>query len=242
MMKYFAIESSLNEKLMGKIPQVKEFKHNCNIDEESNFIDNFIFEKIEIQPILSNVVLFANAKQTDLIDTLGDVGFKFGYLISDKFKQILDQFNCYGFQFFKTYVIQENEKLNDYWVINKYDFPHQFIDFKKTVFLLNDRDVNRNLISEPISFRSIEDFNLLVNSIKYPKMILIRDLFFTDDFEFDLFSIRFYEKGGHKGIVSEKLKNEIENSGITGIEFKPLDLSIYEWLHGGEREKIYGKL
>ena len=105
MMKYFAIESSLNEKLMGKIPQVKEFKHNCNIDEESNFIDNFIFEKIEIQPILSNVVLYSNAKQTDLIDTLGDVGFNFGYLISDKFKQILEQYNCYGFQFFKTSII-----------------------------------------------------------------------------------------------------------------------------------------
>jgi hypothetical protein len=240
-MKYYSIESSQNEKIMGKIPQVKEFIHHCNVWDDPNFIDKFIFEKIQTQPILSNVVLHPKAKRTDIIDTLGDVGFNFSYIISDKLKKIFENFNSYGFQFFKTYVIQENEKLNDYWVINKYDFPHQFIDFKKTVFLLNDRDVNRNLISKPISFRSIEDFNLLVNSVKYPKMILIRDIFFTDDFEFDLFSIRFYEKGGHKGIVSEKLNNEIEKSGITGIEFKPLDLSIYEWLHG-EREKVYGKV
>lgn len=106
-MKYFAIESSLNEKIMGKIPQVKEFIHNYDANEESKLIDKFIFEKIEIQPILSNAVLYSNAKQTDFIDTYGNVGFLSGYLISNKFKQLLEQFNCYGFQFFETYIVQK---------------------------------------------------------------------------------------------------------------------------------------
>lgn len=52
-MKYFAIQSCLNEKIIGKYPQVKEFIHHCNVEEESNFIDKFIFEKIKTQPILS---------------------------------------------------------------------------------------------------------------------------------------------------------------------------------------------
>ncbi len=40
--------------------------------------------------------------------------------------------------------------------------------------------------------------------------------------------------------VSEKLKQEIEQAGCTGIEFQPSHLSLNEWFHN-EREKIYGK-
>lgn len=240
-MKYFAIESSLNEKLMGKIPQVKEFKHNCNIDEEPNFIDKFIFEKIEIQPILSNVVLYANAKQTDLIDTLGDVGFKFGYLISDKFKQILDQFNCYGFQFFKTSIFQKDKQFNKYWQANLYDFPFHLIDYKKTTFILKDRDINRNVINKTMTFDDFDNFSSFTNSLRYPKMISFKQISFNENMNLDLLTLR-YTEDAHKGIVSERLKNELEKSDISGIEFRPLELSIYEWLHGGEREKIYGKL
>ena len=48
-------------------------------------------------------------------------------------------------------------------------------------------------------------------------------------------------QGSVKYVVSEKLKKEIEEANCTGIEFQPVELSITEWLHGGEREKIYGK-
>ena len=50
-----------------------------------------------------------------------------------------------------------------------------------------------------------------------------------------------YVEGGIKYVVSDKLKKEIEDSGCTGIEFQPIELSINEWLQGGEREKIHNK-
>lgn len=240
-MKYFAIQTCLNEKLLGKYPQVKGFIHHCNVNEETNFIDNFIYEKIKVQPILSNVVLHSVAKQTDFIDVYGDVGFNFGYLISDKFKQILDQFNCYGLQLFKTYIIQHDKKFNNYWQTNIYDFPFQFVDFKKTNFTLKDRDKNRNIISNTIGFENIDEFNLFVSSIRYPKMISLKNIFFNENMDLDFFSLR-YAEAAHKGIVSERLKNELVKNEISGVEFQPLELSISEWLMpGGEREKIYGK-
>ncbi|MEH3112547.1 hypothetical protein [Pedobacter terrae] len=49
-------------------------------------------------------------------------------------------------------------------------------------------------------------------------------------------------EGGVKYIVSEQLKKEIEEPGCTGIEFMPTDLSLNEWLQGGARERIYGKV
>jgi hypothetical protein len=239
-MKYFAIESSLNEEIMGKIPQIKEFIHHCDVEEESNFIDKFVFEKIEIQPILSNVVLYDNTKQNDLIDAYGHVGFDFGYLISDKIKTILDKFNCYGFQYFKTYIIHKNKKNDNYWQIKKYDFPYQYIDFEKTNFLFKDRDINRNVISNVMSFKNFDEFKLFVEQVRYPKWIFFKDVFFTKEMNLDFFSLR-YTDGGHKGIVSKKLKIELEKNEITGIEFRPIEIDFQEWLQGGQREKIYGK-
>ena len=48
---------------------------------------------------------------------------------------------------------------------------------------------------------------------------------------------------GRTLFVSEKLKIELEKNEITGIEFKPIEISFNEWyVSGGEREKIYGKV
>lgn len=240
-MKYFAIQSCLNEKLIGKYPQVQEFIHHCNVEEEPNFIDKFAFEKIKIQPILSNVVLHSVSIQTDFIDVFGDVGFNFGYLISDKFKKVLEKFNCYGIQLFKTYIVQQNKSFDNYWQTNIYDFPYQYIDYKKTTFLFKDRDVNKNVMREVMSFNDAAEFTTFANKVRFPKWIFFKDIFFTKEMNLDLFSLR-YSEYGHKGIVSERLKKEIEDAGCTGIEFQPIELSINEWLQGGEREKVYGKI
>ena len=241
MMKYFAIESSLNEKFMGKIPQVKEYIHNCHVYDEPKFIGRFSLEKIEIQPILSNAVLYSNAKQTDFINTYGDVGFSFGNLISNKFKDILDKFNCYGFQFFKTYLVQKNQKFETYWQSYKYDFPYQYIDFERTTFLFKDRDIDKNIINQVISFNTIDEFLLFTNKIRYPKWIFFKDISFTENMDLDFFALR-YTEGGHNGVVSEKLKIEIEKEGLTGIEFRPIEISLSEWQkRDGLREQVYGR-
>jgi hypothetical protein len=240
-MKYFALEASLNKKVLGNYPQIKGFLHHCDVEEEANFIDKFIFEKIEIQPVLSNVVLHSKSNLTDFIDTFGDIGFNFSYIISSRFKNILDQFNTFGFQYFKTYIIQNNKNFENYWQTNIYVFPFNFIDFEKSNFILKDRDINRNVIIETINFNNINEFNLFVCKVKYPKMISFKNIFFNENMNLDFFVLR-YTEGGHKGIVSERLKNELEKNEISGIEFRPIEISFSDWIiSGGEREKIYGK-
>ena len=240
-MKYFAIETSLNEKILGKYPPVKGFIHHCNVDEEQNFIDKFIFEKIEVQPILSNVVLYANAKQTDLIDVLGSVGFNFGYLISDKFKQILDQFNCYGFQFFKTSIFQNDTQFNNYWQAKIYDFPYQYINFSKTNISIKNT-LTREIVKESIKINDIKDFQKKIETLEFPLSIFISNISFIDGMDLDFFNIRFFRDGGFKGMVSERLKNELEKHKITGIEFRPIEISFQDWVkRDGPRDQIYGR-
>ncbi|NJM79937.1 MAG: hypothetical protein HC854_10525 [Flavobacterium sp.] len=199
-----------------------------------------MFKKIDFKPILSNIILHTNAKQTDFIDTYGNVGFSSGYLISNSFKMLLDKFNCYGFQFFKTYIIQNNLLNENYWQTNIYDFPFEQIDFKNSKFILNDRDNNRKIISEIITFKNIDDFNVITSKITYPKTISFNNVVFNKAIDLDFFSLKYSE--GYKGIVSERLKNIIEMEKLTGIEFRPFELSLQEWYHNGEREKIYGNV
>jgi hypothetical protein len=231
-MKYFALETSLDKKKLGNYPQIKGFVYHCDVEDETNFIDKFIFEKIEIHPVLSNVVLHPKSKLTDFIDAFGDVGFKFGYLISDNFKNILDKFNSFGFQFFKTYVIQNHKNFENYWQTNIYDFPFHFVDFEKSNFILKDRDINRNIISETINFKDHNEFDLFTNKIKYPKMVSFKNIVFNENMNLDFFVLR-YTEGAHKGIVSERLKNELEKKEISGIEFRPIEIDFQEWLQRG---------
>lgn len=57
------------------------------------------------------------------------------------------------------------------------------------------------------------------------------------------FFVLLHVEGVAKYIASEKLKNEIEHAGCTGIEFQSVELTLDEWLaQEGPREKIYGKI
>ncbi|MEC3906014.1 integrase core domain-containing protein [Tamlana sp. 2201CG12-4] len=146
---------------MGKLPQVKEVVHNCHVWDNSNFIDRFSFKKIEINPILSNAILYAKSKRTDLIE-VSSVGFSYGsMLISDKLKNLLEQFNSFGIQFFSTSIIHKENKIKNYWQTHIYDIPYDFIDFKNTDLLLKDRDENRKPIQNYLEKLDIwrEEYN-----------------------------------------------------------------------------------
>ena len=220
-MKYFILQSSLNQKIIGNIPQVKEVIHNCHVYDEANFIDRFPFKKIEINPILSNVVLYAKSKQTDLLAVVS-IGFSCGSMvISDKLKKILEQSNCFGLQFFPTHFIHKNKKNNDYWQTHIYDIPYDIIDFRNTDFLLKDRDENNKPIQNYLEKMSKNEFLDMKDSMKYPKMLFLKNISFKNEMNLDYFFLRNFEGIGY-GIISEKLKNKIEKESITGIKFKAL--------------------
>lgn len=237
-MNYFATGNSMNTKIVGKMPQVKEVVHNCHVWDEPRFIDRMFYQKIEGTPILSNAVLFPKTKLTDYIHTPG-MGFSTSMLISDKFKKVFDQFNLFGLQFFPTYIIQNNTKIEGYWQTHICEQAFKLLDFPKINFKYKKR------IDEKVVYEDIENINTLEDFLKckeekiLPTEIYFFNLILKQDEMFDFFCMPHYINGHN--IVSERLKNEIEQQGITGIEFRPIELNINEWLAGGEREKIYGK-
>ena len=92
-----------------------------------------------------------------------------------------------------------------------------------------------------MNFKDVEEFKSFANQVSYPKWIFFQDIFFTEEMKLDFFSLR-YTDGAHKGIVSERLKTEIEKENISGIEFRPIEISLQDWLkRDGPRDQIYGR-
>ncbi|MEZ4796640.1 MAG: hypothetical protein R2785_05680 [Flavobacteriaceae bacterium] len=239
-MKYFSILNSLDVKTMGCLPQVKQVIHNCDVLNNENFIDKFPFRKIEKKPILSNAILYAKSNQTDLIKT-NSIGFSYGsMLISDRFKNLLEKFNFFGIQFFSTSIFHKDEKIGNYWQTHIYDVPYNLIDFKNTDFVLKDRDVNRKPMQNSLKILSKEEYLNIAESMKYPKMLFLKNVSFTEKMNLDYFFLRNFE-GASLGIVSYRLMEEIEKNTITGIELKPFEVDLQTWYKSKEREEKYGK-
>tara|TARA_R110001583_G_scaffold60219_13_gene179046 strand:- start:397 stop:1122 length:726 start_codon:yes stop_codon:yes gene_type:complete len=239
--KYFSIHNSLDERITGKLPQVKEVVHNCHVWDDPNFIDRFPFKKIETVPILSNAVLFAEAEQTDLIET-GGIGFSYGsMLISNRLKNLLEKHKCHGVQFFPASLIHKNKKIENYWQSHIYDIPYGFLDFDEIDLLLKDRDENGKPIKRYLERMGKDDFLNLKESLKYPKMLFLKNLSFNEEMDLDYFFLPNMEGTGY-GIVSERLRKEMDKQNINGIEFKPIEVELNNWLGPhGLRKDIYGK-
>ncbi len=239
-MKYFNIEESMNRKILGKVEQTKEIIHNCHIWDEPRFIDRMFYRKIEGLPILSNVVLHPKANVIDLI-RVSSVGFSRSMLISDKLKCIFEKFNLFGLQFFPTFMIQNNARIEGYWQTHISEQAFDLLDFEKLNFTIKTNNGDGTVSFEEINhIKTLTDFLKSKEENKFPTELYFRNLVLKDE-KFDFFFMPHFINGTGRGTVSERLKLEIENQGITGIEFRPIEISFQEWLQGGEREKIYGK-
>lgn len=240
-MKYFAIHHSLNRKIVGKIPHTKEVLYNCDVWDEPRFIDRMFYRKIVGLPILANAVLFPKAKLTDFINTYNVIGFTGSMLISDKFKKAFEKFNLFGLQFFPTFIIQNNIKIEGYWQTHISEQGFALLDFPKIDFKYK-KFINDKVIYEDIeNIITLEDFLKCKEENILPTELNFFNLKLKEDEIFDFFLIPHYINGNGYGIVSEKFKLEIESQGITGIEFRPIEIPLNEWLNV-EREKKYGKI
>lgn len=242
-MKYYFLTNSLDLKIMGNYPQVKDVIYHCDIWNDPYFIEKVYFNKVNYNPIIANPILHHKSKLTDLIH-LWNIGFSFTKLISGKLKDILSKYLIDKSQFFQCSIYKDDIEYNDYWLMNIYNFNNEFIDYKNCIIRYDKKADDFETTFETkmliLDVSSSDEFHRYLEiaeekqeSLYIEKLVLNEDAM-GQDFIFlkNVFSGMY--------LVSEKLKEEIEDAGCTGIEFQPIHLSLNEWLHS-EREKIYGK-
>lgn len=167
-------------------------------------------------PDLDGMMLAGSAKLTDFVSNAFTVNLKF---ISPKAKAVMEQYNL-GLHKFHPLGLYKRKVKQDYYAFHLYPRGYiDYVDFEKTSFVQKEC-YGRNFYGE-VEVNSLEEFlekrkkmnkeNLTICGSK----IVMGNSF---DKELDFFEIRWIDTETY---VSERLKNAIEENGLTGWEFVP---------------------
>ena len=220
-MKYYKIDIKSHFPELGRIASGAEGK---NVPEKEYFYRIGKGEIIENTPIFDYFVLKSFDKEKywewalfDIHSFIGEGSQIFGWYISDKLKTILEKFRIAPkYHFYETRLLYKEEKFK-YWIFQFPIEPLQNIIFEKSDFYyIKDGKQNEIEIKNESEFMQIR-----------------RDLFIGEDIELecskvcllDSFDIVYQQPNGDI-LCSERLKQAIEENGITGFEFFEIDYEV----------------
>ena len=152
-------------------------------------------------PNLNYFCLKKGAVKTDFLSA-ELLSTSIGIFVSEKVKNILENHNCSGVQFYKSTLINLNDRTDFvYYFVHIIQSYRQFINPEKSIFIdfLEDEEVKID-ISKPLE------------SPLEPKHLVLKD-------SFDIFR----NPGSVDLIISEKLKNALIDAGITGTFIEEID-------------------
>lgn len=155
------------------------------------------------------------AKRTDLLSTnfLGTNGF----FVSQKFQEFIKSFNISYFNYIPVYIKNLGEN-HEYKFLNLIRCP--LLDFEKSEFEVKHRKNPEN--NYLIQLKSHEEFMSENNKFSdYSIRIAVNKAVIKE--APDLFM---YEINGRK-LISERLKNAIEQSDLKGIWIEPFDVEFF---------------
>ena|SRR3989344_8685466 len=212
---FYYIENSTELKVVGNYPQIIDYEERKKIN--SNSISNDEFAKYkgrncDFTPNLDTYILHSKAKLTDYVSCAlcpgGDM------LISKKFSSLINKHKFAGIQVFNSSVKQLSEAPITFDLIH---FNYCLED--KINFFLTEYNYN---IYPELKNGSIKDYPEYLNFRKIIDkrgMLRATKLVLNSDFDttLDFFVLSWLDQ---RIYISEKLKNSLAESKITGVEIK----------------------
>lgn len=113
-------------------------------------------------PITANAILYPSAKLMDLINVTG-MGFTLKLLLSGKLKKIIENSRSTGLQFYRSDLIYKNDIVEDYWVLNSFEIDMDFVDIKKSNFVLRKRKDGGGTYLSDVNFTTLDGFTDKIN-------------------------------------------------------------------------------
>jgi hypothetical protein len=233
---FYKIEVSTNNKIIGQYPQIQDAELPLGWENNLSFTENIRFEKVNFIPIVPKGILSKKAKLTDLLSTVPP-GFTPKLLVSDSFKTILEEFDKVLFQYFPCEVLSKNI-INNYWLASPLITKLENVDFELSEIETRKSNPKGGSLLERVEITTHIEFNDYLKSQGNSSWkTTISRVVIKNNVKDDIFAIT--NVGGGVGyFVSEKFKKTVESQKLTGIEFKPSNLNLNEWL-GSERSKYY---
>jgi hypothetical protein len=213
---FYRIEPGLDEKVTG-IDDVQSSSaiYPINIWDPI-YINQWGHTLIPDYVVLPIPKIKTKAKLTDLMSVYF-TGSSYRLTISSRLKEILEK-NVHGnIQFIPITIYYKKKYLSDYWLTNILSFDNENgVNYKHSLIF------ERNGENKIITINNFEDFRKKQNELIWPNNLFIEKLVFNKIIDEEVCTIE-RVRGGAGYFVSEKLKQEIELAGCTGIEFLPIE-------------------
>jgi hypothetical protein len=215
-MKYYNLKSSSKVKEVGKIPQSQD----CIIgDLRQDFIP---WEgKIDFNFKLPEPSLVKKAKQTSYISVVAIHSYRF-LVIDDILLAFLKNYNIGNHQNWKINTWYDKKEL-----IEKYNLfllndtkQDKYIDFSKSEFYSKKLgDWDNSSVQKPVFVKDYDEYLFQKELLRKDKLMLLHKNVTLDLSKANEDMFRFFNAPPGGYFVSERLKNDMEKNGFTGMEF-----------------------
>jgi hypothetical protein len=136
-----------------------------------------------------------------------------GWYISDNFKLFLENFKIAPqYHFYETRLLYKRDKIK-YWIFQFPINPLQNYNYEKSEYYLDDIRVTGLKTVKEYDQYDYRIWKETKKNIKWKNIVLIDNFDLVKTMQNDI-------------VVSEKLKNAIEENGISGFEFSELDYEV----------------
>ena len=203
-MKYYILSESTDTNIIGYYPQT-------DVSEDSEFFSVFIDFQTRIEEFPEHIpkyiiILNKKAYPTDFIER---VSVPYGLVVNNKIKSLITSYSLPNHKFYDTEVIYKKSKLNYYW-FHFYDDIFQYIDMKKSKFILKWRDIIQEFCFTSKEFYLSKEQETFGD---FEKNLIIKEVYLLNSFpKYDIFHFE------ERNIISEKLLNAFQENNITGYE------------------------
>jgi hypothetical protein len=215
---FYRIEPGLDEKVTG-IDDVQSSSaiYPINIWDPI-YINQWGHTLIPDYVVLPIPKIKTKAKLTDLMSVYF-TGSSYRLTISSRLKAILEKNSHGNIQFIPITIYYKKKYLSDYWLTNILSFDNEkVINYSQSLIF----ECHFTTEIKMITIKDYKDFKQNEIKLEWPNNLFIEKVVFKSKVEQDFCTVE-RVSGGAGYFVSEKLKQEIESAGFTGIEFLPIE-------------------
>jgi hypothetical protein len=239
-MKYFQM-------MEAPLDLIKGYVHKCNINDLRFLGNQDNRSKVDFEPIIPDIIINEREHIPDFLSAGGMLSPRL--IVSSRLKYLLEK-SCETecMEYFAITLFQSKKKVDGYWITNLMSFSDESLDFERSTFTVNidipiknkygvyvetSRSTKIRKFENLFEFQKVKEEGWGKGVSIYPEKPFIK--------ESENRLILLFDKVPILGIIiSEELKEEMEEIGLKGIEFKPLEIPDEEWGGpNGLRKKFY---
>jgi hypothetical protein len=223
-MKYYKIKHSIDRKETGSYPQSDECIY-PGMRYSPKALTMLRYQKAPADVEIPKVKLLKKAKLTDFVSSILSLP-----LVSTRLKNIIEQYNSFGYEWLPTSLVRNNEEYSNYWLANRYQPYTEALDLTASKFA-NFDVMGKQPVLEGLVFNTAAELNeayennhvaALVREMEHTPLVNTH-VVIKENIDMDFFFLRNTAGAYFTHCVSERLREKIEQEKCTGLVFVELN-------------------